>query len=64
MWMGEYVQAGICYRIKVSKIEIEHNKVTYEEAIEGVEREISLDLYEVREVETGYIRKRKLWNYI
>ena len=53
--MGQYVQAGICYRIKVSKREIERNKVTYEEAIEGLAREVSVDLYEIREVETGYI---------
>lgn len=53
--MGEYVQAGICYRIKVSKREMERNKVTYEEAIEGLLKEVPVDLYEVREVETGYI---------
>lgn len=53
--MGEYVQAGICYRIKVSKREMERSKVSYQEAIEGLLKEVPVYLYEVREVETGYI---------
>lgn len=53
--MGQYIQAGICNRIKVSKREMEENRVNFEEFKEGLAKEISLDLYEIEEVESGYI---------
>lgn len=53
--MGQYIQAGICYRIKVSKIEMERSKVSYEDIRKALSEEISIDLYEVKEAETGYI---------
>lgn len=55
--MGQYIQAGICNKIKVSKREIESNRVSYEEFIEELGKEIPLDLYEINEVESGYIFK-------
>ena len=53
--MGQYIQAGICYRIKVSSTEMERSKVSYEEIIEGLAKEIPIDLYEMNESESGYI---------
>ncbi|OOM09415.1 hypothetical protein [Clostridium saccharobutylicum] len=53
--MGQYIQAGICHRIKVSKREMEQNRVNFEEFKEGLAKEVSLDLYEVEEFESAYI---------
>ena len=53
--MGQYIQAGICNRIKVSKREMEQNRVNFEEFKEGLAKEISLELYEVEEFESAYI---------
>lgn len=53
--MGQYIQAGICYRIKVSKREMELSKVSYDDIIEALTKEIPIDLYKVDEVESGYI---------
>jgi len=53
--MGQYIQAGICYRVKVSRAEMERSKVSYEEIIEGLAKEIPIDLYEMNESESGYI---------
>ena len=53
--MGQYIQAGICCRVKVSKKEMERNKVSYENVVEGLAKEINIGLYEIFEVESGYI---------
>lgn len=53
--MGQYIQAGICHGIMVRKKEMEQNRVTFEEFKEGLGKEVSLDLYEIDEVENGYI---------
>ncbi|WP_297424645.1 hypothetical protein [Clostridium sp.] len=53
--MGQYIQAGICYRIKISKEEMKRSKVSYEEIIEGLAKEIQINIYEVNEIESGYI---------
>lgn len=53
--MGEYIQAGICNRINVSKREMEQNRVNFEELKEGLAKEVALDLYEVEEFESAYI---------
>lgn len=42
--MGQYIQAGICYRIKVSKREMESGKVSYDDIIETITKEIPIDL--------------------
>jgi hypothetical protein len=34
--MGQYIQAGICNRINVSKREMEQNRVNFEELKEGL----------------------------
>ncbi|WP_160691688.1 hypothetical protein [Clostridium sp. C2-6-12] len=53
--MGQYIQAGICHRIKVSKIEMEQNRVNFEELKEGFAKEVLLELYDVEEFESAYI---------
>lgn len=53
--MGQYIQAGISNRIKVSKREMEQNRVNLEEFKEGLSKEVSLELYDVEELESSYI---------
>lgn len=53
--MGQYIQAGICNRIKVSKREMEENRVDFEDFKEGLAKEVQIDLYEIEEVEGGYV---------
>ena len=52
--MGQYVQAGICNRAVVSKRQLE-GRVTYEEFIEEVNKELNLDLYNIIDDEENYI---------
>lgn len=53
--MGEYIQAGICNRINVSKREMEENRVNFQEFKEGLAKEVSLELYDFEEFESAYI---------
>lgn len=52
--MGEYIQEGLCYRVKVSKTRMENNKINYEEIMEGLVKEIPLKLYDGEETENNY----------
>lgn len=53
--MGQYIQAGICYKAILSKTSMESNRVTYEYALKGLEKELALNLYNVKETEEEYI---------
>lgn len=53
--LGQYVEAGVCFSIRISKKQMESNKISYEEALEGLSKELSLNSYDIQEVESGYI---------
>ena len=57
--MGQYIQAGICHRIKIRNTDIERYNVSFEQVKEALSKTISLDLYEINEVENGYIFELK-----
>ena len=52
--MGQYVQAGICNKVIIYKDELE-GKVTYEELIEGMNKELNLELYNISDEENTYV---------
>jgi len=52
--LGEYIQEGLCYKVKVSKTRMDNNKVNYEDIMEGLVKEIPLKLYDVEETENNY----------
>jgi len=52
--VGEYIQEGICYKVKVSKSRMENNKINYEEVMEGLVKQIPLKSYDVSETENNY----------
>lgn len=52
--MGQYIQVGICCKVKISKIKMENSIVSYEEVIDGLGKEIPLNLYKVKETDNSY----------
>ena len=52
--MGQYVQLGICNKAIISKTQLE-GRVTYEEFIEEMNKELNLELYNIIDDEEKYI---------
>jgi len=51
--MGEYIQAGICCKVNISKSHMKN--IDFGEVGIGLGKEISIDLYQMEETENGYI---------
>lgn len=55
--MGTYIQAGICYSMKISKNHLKDSNIRFEEVIEGLGKQIPINLYKLHETENNYV-----WN--
>lgn len=61
--MGQYIQLGICFKATIPKREME-GRVTHEQFLEEMNKEINLELYNMTEDEEKYIYTLKSENLI